>query len=168
MKSQIQPTKNAEYLRNYRKRMSDEQKEKRRVYVRDYSKLKPEYCLSRVPYRKKWYSENKDKLWERRKDYYKRNPEALANHKLRCWINEAIKRKGESKTSWIDHIGCTKEEFKAHIESQFVEGMCWDNWTTNGWHMDHIHPLSKGGSNHYTNLQPLWAADNLSKSNKLI
>jgi hypothetical protein len=67
-------------------------------------------------------------------------------------------------------IGCTYEELKLHIEQQFTEGMTWDNYGINGWHVDHIKPLAMASteeeiilSNHYTNLQPLWCLDNLSK-----
>ena len=67
-------------------------------------------------------------------------------------------------------IGCTRAELVAHIESQFQESMTWENYGVFGWHIDHIVPLSKfeGKSpNHYTNLQPLWAEDNIKKSNKV-
>jgi hypothetical protein len=59
-----------------------------------------------------------------------------------------------------------------HLESHFTEGMNWDNYGVYGWHMDHIIPcaafdLTKPEDQskcfHYTNLQPLWAKDNLSK-----
>lgn len=67
-------------------------------------------------------------------------------------------------------IGCTYEELKLHIEKQFTQGMTWDNYGINGWHVDHIKPLAMATSeeeiilsNHYTNLQPLWCLDNLSK-----
>jgi desulfoferrodoxin (superoxide reductase-like protein) len=55
--------------------------------------------------------------------------------------------------------------------------MTWDNWTTDGWHIDHIKPLASFDLTdrkqlleacHYTNLQPLWAKDNLIKSDKII
>ena len=61
---------------------------------------------------------------------------------------------------------------KKHIESLWEEGMTWDNWSRTGWHIDHIIPLSSFDLSkieeqriafHYTNLQPLWAKDNLSK-----
>jgi hypothetical protein len=67
-------------------------------------------------------------------------------------------------------ICCTYEELKLHIEQQFTEGMTWDNYGINGWHVDHIKPLASAtceediiALNHYTNLQPLWCLDNLSK-----
>ena len=178
MKDKKQPTRNAEYLREYRKRMTAEQKEKRREYNKEYlreyrKRLTDEQkekqraymreYLKATAYNKAWYQKNKDKMAEWRKEYYRTNSEARSNHKIRCWLWQALKREGANKSSWIDNVGCTKDEFKAHIESQFVEGMTWDNWTVDGWHIDHIIPLAKGGTNHYTNLQPLWAIDNLSK-----
>ena len=54
--------------------------------------------------------------------------------------------------------------------------MTWENWSFKGWHLDHIIPLDsfdlskeedKKKAYHYTNLQPLWAKDNLSKGNKI-
>jgi hypothetical protein len=58
-------------------------------------------------------------------------------------------------------------------EEKFTEGMSWDN--KNEWHIDHIIPLSSAQTEeelyklcHYTNLQPLWAEDNLRKSNKIV
>jgi hypothetical protein len=70
-------------------------------------------------------------------------------------------------------LGCSYEDFKLHIEAQFVSGMSWENRSE--WHLDHIIPVSSAINeddlirlNHYTNFQPLWAVDNLKKSNKLI
>ena len=68
-------------------------------------------------------------------------------------------------------LGIDLAGFQAHMESKFQEGMNWDNYGQ--WHVDHIKPLSLSTTeqevielNHYTNLQPLWAVDNLKKSNK--
>jgi len=72
-----------------------------------------------------------------------------------------------------DILGCKFEFFKIHIETQFKEGM---NWLNHGeWHIDHKVPLMVGETvdeiiklNHYTNFQPLWANENLTKNNKML
>lgn len=58
---------------------------------------------------------------------------------------------------------------RLHIENQFTNGMTWDN-RKRGWHLDHIKPLSRSKDakefierSHYTNIQPLWAVDNIKK-----
>lgn len=65
--------------------------------------------------------------------------------------------------------------FKVYLESLFQPGMVWENYGNDGWHIDHVRPLSSfdlldpvqfSQACHYTNLQPLWAKDNLSKGNK--
>ena len=67
------------------------------------------------------------------------------------------------------------EEFKLYLQSKFKPGMHWNNHGLYGWHIDHIRPCSsfnfleeseQRACFHYTNLQPLWAKDNLEKNNK--
>lgn len=79
--------------------------------------------------------------------------------------------------SAIESLGCTIGELKIYLENQFQEGMTWGNHGKYGWHIDHIIPLSsfdltiKKSINkacHYTNLQPLWAKDNLQKGIKIL
>ena len=91
--------------------------------------------------------------------------------------NSSIRKKDKS----VNYLGIDLEGFIAHIEDQFTDGMSWDNRGKDGWHFDHIRPLAsfpfkdyKLGSDefeslmyeawHYTNFQPLWAFDNLSKN----
>lgn len=102
-----------------------------------------------------------------RRARYHRNKEKIANDPsviARINLHSLVKSKKLGDARWLAEVGCLREDFIAHIESQFQEGMSWDNWTRDGWHMDHIIPLSKGGTNHYTNLQPLWADDNRKKA----
>lgn len=63
-------------------------------------------------------------------------------------------------------LGINLTGYKEYLEKQFTEGMSWDNWGE--WEIDHIIPVSKGGSFHYTNTQPLWRKKNREKSNKII
>ena len=83
------------------------------------------------------------------------------------WFKWTIRRNG-TKGSFEEVIGCTPEELKVHIESQFIDGMSWDNWGVGKgrtmWHVDHIEAVNKGGNHHYSNLRPLWAIDNRVKS----
>lgn len=82
-------------------------------------------------------------------------------------INEYTKR---SRTYEI--IGCSYDFLMGYIETKFQLGMSWENRSE--WHIDHIIPLASAKTeedvirlNHYTNLQPLWAADNIRKSDKM-
>ena len=94
---------------------------------------------------------------------------------LRCAINNGFRTKGFTKKSRsCEIIGCSYDEFEKHIESQFTEGMNWDNRGIHGWHIDHIIPVCTATDeneliklNHHTNLRPLWAIDNLKKGSKL-
>ena len=70
-------------------------------------------------------------------------------------------------------LGCSFEFFKKHIETQFQQGMSWNNH--GHWHLDHKVPLDIATSteeliklNHWTNFQPLWAIENLEKNCKLL
>ena len=72
---------------------------------------------------------------------------------------------------------CSLEQFLIYMEKKFTKGMTWNNYGNNGWHIDHIIPCSSFDLTnpeeqkkcfHYTNLQPLWAEDNLRKSDKIL
>ena len=142
-----------------------------------------------------WYEKNKTRLKEVKKIYRKKNAAMLNNKsnqyqktrkiedidfKLRCVLRSRISKaiKNNQKTgSAVKDLGCPIDSFKKHLESQFTEGMSWSNYGRKGWHIDHIKPLSSFDLTdpeqfkkacHYSNLQPLWAEDNLKKSNKII
>ena len=77
----------------------------------------------------------------------------------------------------FDLIGCSSEFLRNHLKSQFTEGMTWENYGYYGWHIDHIKPCASFDLSdieqqklcfHYSNLQPLWAKDNMKKRNKII
>jgi hypothetical protein len=96
--------------------------------------------------------------------------------RLKYSLRRRMKDFISNKTKKTEEIlGCSWLEFKIHIEKQFTNGMTWENHGVNGWHLDHIKPLSLAKSeeelyklNHYSNLQPLWADENIRKSNKII
>ena len=91
---------------------------------------------------------------------------------IRRRIQLAYKNHYKSKST-MELLGCTGEELAQHLEKQFQEGMTHENHGE--WHIDHIKPIASFDlSNpkeaeecfHYTNLQPLWAEDNLKKGSK--
>jgi len=123
----------------------------------------------------KWISDNKEYVREWYRNYKQKREQKdpcfkIAN-KLRTRMWYALKNNKKCKFS--DLIGCTISELKTYLESKFQPGMSWDNYGE--WHIDHIKPLSRFDLTkkeeqikacHYTNLQPLWAEDNLSKGDK--
>jgi hypothetical protein len=88
-------------------------------------------------------------------------------------VNKSLQGSKNKKT--IEYLGCDIEEFKKHIEEQFMEGMTWENHG-DVWHVDHMIPLRFENPTleqvierlHYTNCQPLWIKDNLEKRNRYI
>ena len=98
-----------------------------------------------------------------------KDPAYKAKLITRASIRQAIKRAGYTKDTKTEQIlGCKYAEFKTYIEKQFISGMTWSNHGL--WHVDHKIPLAIAKTkdkvlelNHYTNLQPLWAKDNMSK-----
>jgi len=94
---------------------------------------------------------------------------------LRTRLNAAIKN-GQKAGSAIKDLGCSVDLLKSYLESKFLPNMTWDNWGKDGWHIDHIIPISSFDLTnrdellkacHYTNLQPMWALDNFMKSDKI-
>lgn len=95
---------------------------------------------------------------------------------LASLINVAIRKHFGSKAhKTTELIGCTVDQLRDHLQAQFTEGMAWENYGRNGWHIDHIRPCAsfdladpdqQRTCFHYSNLQPLWAADNIRKGAK--
>jgi Prasinovirus endonuclease VII len=90
--------------------------------------------------------------------------------RMRARIYAALKGQKKSQRTF-DLVGCTPQDLCAWIELNFAPGMTWEN--RNLWHVDHIRPLASfrlpeqlAEANHWTNLQPLWAAENQSKGAK--
>lgn len=136
---------------------------------------------------RKYYLENKDKIinrqkeWAKKNNYYhnynKKRKRVDSLYKLTCNIRTRIYqyakgiKKYDNKTT-IDLLGCDYNKLKEHLEEQFIDNMCWDNYGE--WHIDHIIPLVSADNENelielcnYKNLQPLWAKENLSKGSKI-
>ena len=93
---------------------------------------------------------------------------------MRNRLNKALNLQNIKKTnSIIKYLGCNINYLKEYLQQKFQLGMSWNNYGE--WHVDHIKPCSafdlfneeeREKCFHYTNLQPLWAIDNLIKSDK--
>lgn len=124
---------------------------------------------------KNWAQKNskkKNATNERWFDYKRKTDNSFVlMQQIRNLINFSIRSNGYKKESKTEQIlGCSYNEFKIHLEKQFLNGMSWNNRVD--WHIDHIVPISSANNeediiklNHFTNLRPLWAKDNLIKSN---
>ncbi|RWM89999.1 MAG: hypothetical protein EOR84_22585 [Mesorhizobium sp.] len=103
------------------------------------------------------------------------NPNYRIAGRLRGRLNKALQGRLKGGSA-VSDLGCSIPEFKSYIERQFQPGMSWDNWGPDTWHLDHIKPLASFDLTdreqflqacHYTNYQPLWAADNMKKGARL-
>lgn len=124
-----------------------------------------------------YYYENKDKIRITKRKYQKMKMETdkfyVLKRRLRNRLWYALENKGWKKEcSFSSYIGCDPETLVKHIESQFTDGMTWEN--KGKWHVDHIKCLDSAKTEeellklcHYTNLQPLWGRDNIAKGTKL-
>lgn len=134
------------------------------------------YANPDVKARKKAYAETEARRVHRRARERARR-ERDVGFRLTCSLRTRLNKvvKFEHKTNGaIALVGCSREELISHIERQFQKGMSWENYGT--WHIDHIRPCSSFDLSdplqqiacfHYTNLQPLFANDNLVKGKKI-
>jgi hypothetical protein len=143
---------------------------------RFYDKNGPEYF-------RQWKLKNKESVNSRRRSKSKTIHARILNS-LSSRVRGMFKLKKIIRTqSKSKLIGCSPEELKLYLASKFQEGMSWDNYgkyakeSPMTWHIDHIIPCSSFDLTdpeqqkkcfHYTNLQPLWAVDNMSKHDKLL
>lgn len=125
----------------------------------------------------KWRNENRERhnatRSARQKKRYASDPRFAIELRIRGAINDALRDRGFTKRSKAAAVlGCSWAEFVVHIERQFLPGMAWAN--RHLWHIDHIVPLATAVTeadvlalNHFTNLRPIWAEDNLAKKDEI-
>jgi len=104
-------------------------------------------------------------------------PKNKVSHNIATYVRIALKS-GKNGHHWEELVGYTLDQLMIYLASKFQEGMSWDNYGRNGWHIDHIIPKSLWEFSSYDdrefkqcwslcNLQPLWEFDNISKGNKV-
>lgn len=190
--------KNPNYVKEYyqknKNKMIDSVKkhfEKNKDKLREKIKIKSlEYYYKNknkvIEKNKKYREINKEKIKEKRKEYNKKYL-TIRNERIkqdpilnlikicRSRIAKFLRtNKITKRNKTFEIIGCNPTQLKEYLEQKFTEGMSWDLMGKHI-HIDHIIPLSSAKTEeeiyklcHYTNLQPLWAEDNLKKSNKIL
>ena len=167
-------TQNREYRQEHREKINARQ----RKYGQEHREKKREY-----------YQENKEKIATQNREYGQENKETIAARKRKRYANDpayamsmrlrrrmasAVKAAGLDKKcdSSSELLGISPQGLKEWLEAQFTEGMTWEN--RSDWHVDHIVPCDAFDMTveqnqricfWYKNLQPMWAEENLQKSN---
>lgn len=130
--------------------------------------------VKKLEYDKQRYHRLRDQLNEKQCARYKNDIQYKLGLNLRRRMHKFVKR-GDRKGSAVRDLKCSLDFFKNYIESLFKPGMGCDNYGK--WHLDHIYPISLVDLTdreqflkvaHYTNYQPLWAAENIKKGNKIL
>lgn len=135
--------------------------------------------------------DNKELIKKFKKNFYNNHPHYDRDYirkKSKTDINFRIKKNLSRRIllaldqNWksghtLELLGCSIDYFRQHLENKFTDGMNWDNYGKQGWVLDHIYPcisfdLSKSEEQkicfHWSNYQPLWEFDNLSKGSKIL
>ena len=142
-------------------------------------KIRTECKLCASKNRKQYYHNNREYTIKQTNNYKnerrKVDPAFKLERNMRCRLYHALKKDNSYKADkTMKLVGCTPTFLKEYLEAKFKDGITWDNYGE--WHVDHIIPcasfdLTKEEEQkkcfHYTNLQPLWAEENLSKGAKV-
>lgn len=169
-----------EATRRYHEKHKDKINERKRKHYKKDLKPNSQWYSHKLKRNKKWRDENHEQVMTTRRNYehkrYYNDPLFRLKRILRSRIGKAIAWAKTSKCKKsIELTGCSLESLRTHIESLWKEGMSWDNYGIEGWHIDHIRPISSFDLTqeldqkqcfHYTNLQPLWAVENIMKNDK--
>jgi hypothetical protein len=166
-------------LNNINKIWNQNNVDKRKEYLKEYSKENYQNNVEKLKIkRKEYYYNNKEKTLLTNNTYRNKRKQSDPLYKLsvslRTMIGGAIKKNGYKKLSKTELIlGCSFDFLKQHLESEFQDWMSWDNYglyngqLNYGWDIDHIVPLSSALNendllrlNHYSNLRPLCSYNN--------
>ena len=161
--------------KNNKRQMDEKYKISDKIYNEKYKETGRRREVSQIRYKLK-KEEIIQKCVEYNKFKYKNDPYFKVVTAMRTRISKLLRQKNVDKNNnFYKYLGCSKDEFIKYFEAKFKEGMSWKNHGE--WHIDHIKPCASFNlldeeeqkkCFHYTNLQPLWALENLSKGCKFI
>lgn len=170
------------YKKNPNKQKNANQKYKNKFTEEEFKKINRQ-C------KKVHYQKNKEKIINKNKQWRNKNPGYQKNYEknrrlndiefritgsLRSRLSQAVKYQYAIKQSTKELLGCDVSFLRTHLENKFKSGMSWKNYGE--WHIDHIKACANFNLKdveqqkecfNYKNLQPLWAEENIRKSNKI-
>lgn len=163
------------YINKYGKEhINERRKEYRKLYRETH---RNEYNKRRAEYRKRYKEKNGiGNVYYYKKKRLDTDVSFRFVENLRKKLYLTLRGYGKYNST-LELLGCSVDEARQYIESQFTKNMTWDNWGIHGWHIDHVIPISYFNLEdpdqqrqcfHYTNLRPLWGKENIRKSNKII
>ena len=169
---------NAAWLKEYKKLNPNKPKDPNRIRMLREAKLPPiveikckeckEYFTPKTRAKHITFCSNLCKV-----RWWTKEPKTNLCTRIRNGLHKCMNDRGIKKqNSTFDYLDFTPEELLSHIESQFTDGMSWDN--KGEWHVDHIRPIASfnfDSTEHpefkecwaLENLQPMWGSDNCSK-----
>ena len=168
--------KGKEYYENNKSSIFSKKKIYRKKNQDHFTNYRREYYLENIEkhkkYSKSYYEENKIEILNKFKERLKNDPLFKLIQNVKTNIRNSLTKSGYSKkTKTFKILGIEYNLFGEYIENQFKDGMNWENYGK--WHLDHKTPISWAKNEeeaillcHYTNYQPLWALENISKGNR--
>jgi hypothetical protein len=173
--SEAGKAKKKAYMKAYDQ--SEKRKAKKKAYMKAYDQSEKRKAYMKA-YMKAYRESEAGKAYN--KAYRKNRRHNDPVYKLQCNLRSGFRKwiKGNRKTCRTEkYAGCTYQELLDHLESQFEEGMTWENHGVGDdkWQIDHFKAQSRFDPTieeeafkcwHYTNLQPMWSSENIKHSNK--
>ena len=173
LKIKRQSSEGQAYIKEYYTKNKDRlnKSDKQRARSKEYYHANKENCKERT---RKWNKEHRAELNAKARAKRMSNNNLRVLNSLRHSLWHSLKNSNNVKTQRVlELIGCSIEELVAYIESLWVEGMSWENYSLKGWHIDHIRPCASFDFSdieqqkqcfRFSNLRPIWSKDNVSKT----
>jgi len=175
--------KNKEELKEYHKNYAQKNKEELKSKSQIYREKNKEKIAAR---RRKYYLENKEHIIDRVKIYYRNNKESVQKYKRLYLIKNNDKQKAKNKKfrilfperyrAYANNYTLRKKNAMGNFSNNDIKNKLikqnnkcyWCNCKLdNKYQIDHIVPLSKGGTNYLENIAITCISCNASKSDKM-
>ncbi len=166
---------NTERIKQYAKQWRLNNPEKKKELDRKYRENNPEKCRELSRRKRAKNPEVYREIIKRSDTKRRRIPKNKLSNRISAAILHSLKGMKNGR-HWETIVDFTLQDLIAHLEKQFKDGMNWQNMGK--WHIDHIRPIDSFNFTSYddpefkecwalTNLQPLWALENIKKGARI-